>query len=52
MTNENILDITKRLEELTSRVKYGEVSVALKLHDGRVCSVMYSETTNTKEIQK
>ena len=29
-------------------VRYGNVSVSLKLHDGRVVQVMYSTTENTK----
>jgi hypothetical protein len=33
-------------------VNYGDVSVALKVHDGRVVSVTYSVTQTVREIKE
>ena len=31
-------------------LRYGNVSVSVKLHDGRVVQVMYSTTENMKDV--
>ena len=38
-----------RLLSNAAEIKYGSVSVTVKLHDGRVVQVTYSTTENTKE---
>jgi hypothetical protein len=40
--------ITQTLVENISRVHYGESSVTLKVHAGRIVSVTYSTTENTR----
>lgn len=40
--------ITKFLANATT-VKYGYVSVAVKIHDGRITQVTYSTTENNQE---
>lgn len=44
--------ITDRLAESTSRIRYGSVSAELKVHDGRIVTVTYSITENTREVEK
>jgi len=41
--------IVGRLMMNTSGLRYGSVSVSVKLHDGRVVQVLYSTTENMKE---
>ena len=41
--------IVDRLMTNSTGLRYGTVSVAVKLHDGRVVQVLYSTTENTKE---
>ena len=41
--------IVVRLLENAARLRYGSVSVSLKLHDGRIVTVSYSTTENTRE---
>jgi hypothetical protein len=45
-------DIVIRLLTLASEVRYGSVSASLKLHDGRVVSVSYSTTEQTREYEQ
>jgi hypothetical protein len=40
--------IAETLAENISRIQYGETAVALKVHAGRVVSVTYSMTENTR----
>ncbi|ULQ59175.1 hypothetical protein K7I13_11815 [Brucepastera parasyntrophica] len=42
--------ITKRLSEKTSEIKYGTVSVILTIHCGRITAITYSATENTREV--
>jgi hypothetical protein len=42
--------ITQTLKENVSHIKYGEASVNLKVHAGRVVSVTHSLTENTRKI--
>jgi ribosomal protein S3 len=42
-------DIVTRLMTNTAEVRYGFVSVTVKLHDGRVVEVSYSTTKQTRE---
>ena len=41
--------IVARLLSSAAGLKYGCVSVAVKVHDGRVVQVLYSTTENTME---
>lgn len=41
--------IVTQLLTNAANVKYGSVSVMLKLHDGRVVAVTYTKTEHTKE---
>ena len=41
--------IVGRLMANTAGLRYGCVSVSVKLHDGRVVQVLYSTTENVKE---
>ena len=41
--------VTARLLANAAGVRYGSVSVTAKLHDGRVVSVSYTTTEQTKE---
>jgi hypothetical protein len=43
--------ILKILDNLKT-VKYGDVSVSLKIHDGRVVSIIHSVTQSIREIQE
>jgi hypothetical protein len=43
--------MSKVLDNLKA-VKYGEVSVSLKIHDGRVVSVIHSVTQTVREAQE
>ena len=42
-------DIVARLLSNAAGLRYGIVSVAVKLHEGRIVGVTYSTTENTKE---
>ena len=42
--------VTKLLANAAD-LRYGTVTVTLKLHDGRVTSVDYSTTVNTRELE-
>ena len=44
-------DITQRLLESSGRVRYGFVSVSLKIHDGRIVDVTHTETQSMRERQ-
>jgi hypothetical protein len=55
--NENRIDFTSMVEELiknVSFVQFGEVSLCLKIHDGRIVSTTHSMTKNSvkKEDKK
>jgi len=41
--------IVAQLLTNTAGLRYGSVSVSVKLHDGRVVQVLYSTTENMKE---
>ena len=41
--------IVAQLLANTAGLRYGSVSVSVKLHDGRVVQVLYSTTENMKE---
>ena len=41
--------ITAQLLEIAETLRYGYVAVSLKLHDGRVVSVSYTKTEQTRE---
>ena len=41
--------VVARLLTIAAGLRYGSVSVSVKLHDGRVVEVAYSTTENTKE---
>ena len=41
--------IVNRLMTNTAGLRYGCVSVSVKLHDGRVVQVLYSTTENMKD---
>jgi uncharacterized protein with FMN-binding domain len=41
--------ITERLFENAAKIRYGQVSVALQVHDGRITSVTYLTTESTRE---
>jgi hypothetical protein len=45
-------DIVIRLLTFASDVRYGSVSATVKLHDGRVVSVSYSTTEQTREREQ
>jgi len=51
MKNSNLalLSIAKTLEENISRIQYGEASVSLKVHAGRIVSVTYSLTETKRK---
>jgi hypothetical protein len=38
-----------RLVEITGNVRFGSVSVNLKIHDGRIVDVTYTVTESTRE---
>jgi len=42
-------DMVSKLMTHTSEVRYGTVSVTVKLHDGRIVAVTYSTTSQTRE---
>ena len=44
--------IVGRLMTNTAGLKYGCVTVSIKLHDGRVVQVLYSTTENFKETNQ
>jgi len=44
-------EIVVRLLANAANLRYGSVSVKIKLHDGRVASVDYFTTTNTREYE-
>jgi hypothetical protein len=50
MENKNpaFLTVIRNLEENLTRIQYGEASVSLKIHAGRVVSVKHSLTENTR----
>lgn len=51
MNTENIIkEIATGLCTQSDLVKFGEVSVTLKKHDGRIVAVTY--TTTSKDLQK
>jgi hypothetical protein len=41
--------IVSRLLSNAAGLKYGSVSVTVKVHDGRVVEVLYATTENTRE---
>jgi hypothetical protein len=46
--DKTISTIVQTLQENLSRIEYGETSATLKVHAGRVVSVTYSHTENTR----
>jgi hypothetical protein len=44
----SLLKIARTLAENISHIQYGEASVTLKVHTGRVVSVTHSVTENTR----
>jgi hypothetical protein len=44
--------IVVRLLTNAAELRYGSVTVTLKLHDGRVVSVTYTTTEQTRETEK
>jgi hypothetical protein len=44
ITENGLVEIVRRLSENLSRVRYGQVSVTLKIHDGRVADVTHTVT--------
>ena len=46
---QNIINISERLCENASKIRYGSVSATLKIHNGRVVDVTHSTTENTRE---
>jgi len=46
---QNTINITERLCENATKIRYGSVSVTLKIHDGRVVSIIHTTTENTRE---
>ena len=44
--NKSLTAIVKALEDNLARIQYGETTVCLKVHAGRVVSVRYSLTEN------
>jgi len=49
-SNPALFSIAETLEENISRIQYGEASVSLKVHSGRIVSVTYSLTEKRKTI--
>jgi hypothetical protein len=45
----NTIIIAERLCENATKIRYGSVSVTLKIHDGRVVSIIHTITENTRE---
>jgi hypothetical protein len=47
-----IKDIVERIKENSEKVRYGTVSVSLKIHEGNVAVISHEtiETTKQKEI--
>jgi hypothetical protein len=43
--------ITARLLANAAGLRYGQVSVTAKIHDGRVVEVLYATTENTREAE-
>jgi len=44
-------DVAARLVQNTQGVAYGSAEVTLKIHDGRILSVTYSQTRSVREVQ-
>lgn len=44
----NFIHIADRMAENASKIKYGIVGVEIKIHDGRIVSVMHSMTEKRK----
>jgi hypothetical protein len=49
MSESKAQEMVTRLLCNTAGVKYGSVSVSVKLHDGQVAQVLYSTTENIRE---
>jgi hypothetical protein len=46
-----ITPITERLLQNAAAIKYGSVSVTLRLHAGRIVDVTHAVTEQTKEVK-
>jgi len=44
----DVQNIAERLLESAGRVRYGSVSVTLKIHNGRIVDVTHTETRSTR----
>ena len=51
MDNKNFAfqQIAKNLVDNSSRIQYGEISVSLKIHSGRIVNITHSLTENIKK---
>ena len=45
----NLNAMVKKLELDIGNIRYGEVTVALRIHDGRVISVTHTSTQSTRQ---
>jgi hypothetical protein len=43
-----LAEVTDQLFENLSRIRYGQVSVTLKIHDGRVADITHTVTESTR----
>ncbi len=46
---DSILDIAINLEKTRQGIEYGEISVMLKIHQGKVVTVTYSRTEQARQ---
>jgi hypothetical protein len=51
MSESKAQEMVTRLLQNTAGMKYGCVSVSVKLHDGQVAQVLYSTTENIRESE-
>jgi hypothetical protein len=50
--NQHIINIAQWLCEEALKIRYGSVSITLKIHNGRVIDVTHSTTESTREQVK
>jgi hypothetical protein len=49
MNLQKVETVTDRLFENVLKVRYGSASVTLQIHEGRITTISYSTTENTRE---
>jgi hypothetical protein len=48
----HLQEVAGQLQKNMDGIRYGEVTVTLKIHDGLVTAIVYSTTKNTREDHK